>query len=44
MYKVFLAIAVTALCLATCGCSGGFGSDGVGTNEFGPGIFGADST
>jgi hypothetical protein len=44
MYKIFLAITVTALCLAACGCSGGFGDDSAGANVIGPGIFGADST
>lgn len=45
MYKAFLAIIAAALCLAACvGCSGGFGGDGAGAGEFGPGIFGTDTT
>jgi len=44
MYKTFLAIAVTILCLIVCECSGGFGSDGTGADELGPAIFGTDTT
>ncbi|MDR2694400.1 MAG: hypothetical protein LBB74_09350 [Chitinispirillales bacterium] len=43
MYKFFLTTVITALCLFVCGCSGGFGSDGIGADEFSPGIFGPDT-
>jgi hypothetical protein len=44
MYKTFLITVITALCLTVCECSGGFGSDGPGADELGPGIFGPDTT
>jgi hypothetical protein len=44
MYRAFLTTVITALCLIACGCSGGFGGDGAGADDLGPGIFGTDST
>jgi hypothetical protein len=46
MYRIFMmtVTAAAALCLIALGCSGGFGGDGTGANELGPGIFGTDTT
>jgi len=44
MYRFFLTIIGAILCLTVCGCSGGFGGDGGGADELGPGIFGPDTT
>ncbi|MDR2592051.1 MAG: hypothetical protein LBC59_04520 [Chitinispirillales bacterium] len=43
MYRFFMTTIITALCLTACVCSGGFGSDGPGADELGPGIFGPDT-
>ena len=45
MYRIFMMmITAVALCLIALGCSGGFGGDGSGAKELGPGIFGTDTT